>query len=137
MSAETLFLVANAAVLPAWLLLMAAPRWEWTARLCGRVWPGLLAVFYIALIVAGDGQGSFLSLDGVRRFFETPLFLLAGWVHYLAFDLFVGTWEVEDAQRLGIAHGFVVPCLAVTLLFGPIGFLSYLGVRRLAGRTTA
>lgn len=130
MNTEALFLAANAAVLPAWLLLMAVPRWRWTGPFCGRVMPALLAVFYIVLIAAGDGQGSFLSLAGVRRFFDTPLFLLAGWVHYLAFDLFVGAWEVEDARRRGLAHGVVVPCLILTLLFGPAGFLLYLGMRR-------
>lgn len=131
MGAESLFTALNGAVVPAWLLLMAAPRWRWTPVLAGRVMPALLAAAYVALIAAGDGEGSFFSLAGVRRFFDTPLFLLAGWVHYLAFDLFVGAWQVEDARGRGVPHRFVVPCLIVTLFFGPIGFLLYLGARRL------
>lgn len=55
--------------------------------------------------------------------------LLAGWVHYLAFDLFIGSWEVRDAQRHGLSHLLVVPCLALTFLFGPVGLLLYLGLR--------
>jgi ABA4-like protein len=133
MSADTLFVAVNAAVLPAWLLLLVAPRWPGTARVAGGVAPALLAVVYIVLIVTGHGQGDFLSLEGVRRLFEAPMFLLAGWVHYLAFDVFVGTWEVQDAHRRGVPHGLVVPCLLLTLMFGPAGLLLYFGVRRFTG----
>jgi hypothetical protein len=63
--------------------------------------------------------------------------LLAGWIHYLAFDLFVGSWEVRDAQRVGIHHLFVVPCLVLTVLFGPIGLLLYLLLRAALRRRLA
>ena len=62
----------------------------------------------------------------------TVVSLLAGWVHYLVFDLFVGSWEVSDARRLGIPHLFVVPCLILTFLLGPCGLLLYLAVRSFA-----
>jgi hypothetical protein len=67
--------------------------------------------------------------------FQNRAMLLAGWVHYLAFDLFVGSWEVRDAQRIGIAHYLVVPCLVLTFLFGPAGWLLYLLIRNVALRT--
>src|SRR4051812_21348401 len=54
--------------------------------------------------------------------------LLAGWTHYLAFDLFVGRWEVRDAQRRGIPHLLITPALVLTFLLGPAGFLFYLPV---------
>jgi hypothetical protein len=57
--------------------------------------------------------------------------LLAGWTHYLAFDLFIGGWEVRDAQRRGISHLLVVPALILTFLVGPAGLLLYLAIRRL------
>ncbi|HEU6452531.1 MAG TPA: ABA4-like family protein, partial [Gemmatimonadaceae bacterium] len=66
--------------------------------------------------------------------FENPWALLAGWVHYLAFDLFVGGWEVRDAQRRGIPHLLVVPALVLTFLFGPGGLLLYLAIRSLVRR---
>jgi hypothetical protein len=86
---------------------------------------------YVVLIVArwGSAEGGFGSLADVRRLFEDPYLLLAGWVHYLAFDLFLGSWEVRDAQRHGVAHLLVVPCLVLTFLFGPAGLLSYLTIR--------
>ena len=132
MTAETLFSLASAAVLPGWALLVLVPRWKWTARLVGPVLiPALLSLLYLYLLAARCAilAGGFGSLATVRRLFDDPAVLLAGWVHYLAFDLFIGSWEVRDAQRLALPHLLVVPCLLLTLLFGPVGFLSYLVVR--------
>ena len=44
-------------------------------------------------------EGGFGSLADVATLFGKPELLLAGWIHYLAFDLFIGAWEVRDAQR--------------------------------------
>jgi hypothetical protein len=134
---EALFSLASTLVLPGWLLLLLAPRWRFTARLvCAVVVPGLLALLYVALIAArwAGAEGGFSSLEDVRRLFADPYLLLAGWVHYLAFDLFVGAWEVRDAQRLGIPHLLVVPCLVLTFLFGPAGLLLYGIVRAVRTR---
>ena len=131
---EALFSLASAVVLPGWLLLAFLPRWRHTARLvCAVVIPGLLAVLYAALIAArwGGAEGGFSSLADVQKLFADPWLLLAGWVHYLVFDLFLGAWEVRDAQRLRIPHLLVVPCLVLTFLFGPVGLLLY-GIVRAA-----
>jgi hypothetical protein len=130
--ADAIFRVANLFVVPGWLLLVFAPRWRWSARLVGPVLiPTILALAYVALVVArfGRGEGGFGSLDGVAALFADRWVLLAGWIHYLAFDLVVGSWEVRDAGRLGIPHVLVVPCLVVTFAFGPAGLLVYLAVR--------
>jgi len=72
--------------------------------------------------VADDG-----SLQAVTTLFTVPELLLAGWIHFLAFDLFVGAWEVRDAQREGVHHLLVIPCLALTFMAGPAGLaLSWL-----------
>jgi len=136
-SPEAVFSMASAAVLPGWLLLVLAPRWRWTARLVSAVLiPGLLAVLYAAIIAArwGGAEGGFSSLADVQKLFVDPWILLAGWVHYLVFDLFIGAWEVRDAQRLGIPHLLVVPCLVLTFLFGPVGLLLYGIVRAVRTR---
>lgn len=132
MTAEALFSLASAAVLPGWALLVLVPRWKWTARLVGPVLiPAFLSLLYLYLLAARWAilAGGFGSLATVRRLFDDPAVLLAGWVHYLAFDLFIGSWEARDAQRLALPHLLVVPCLLLTLLFGPVGFLSYLVLR--------
>lgn len=80
-------------------------------------------------------EGSFSSLEGVMTFFQDPWLATAGWIHYLAFDLFVGAWELRDAQRRGINHLLVVPCLVITFLAGPAGLLLYFIVRGVSKRT--
>ena len=66
-------------------------------------------------------EGGFSSLDDVALLFSNPWMLLAGWIHYLAFDLLVGTWEARDSRDRGIPHLLLVPCLILTFLFGPPG----------------
>lgn len=138
-SADTLFAVVNPLPLPCWLLLIVAPRWRYTVPVARGVVVPLLAVGYAALLIWGlsTGQGNggdFSSLAGVMRLFTDPYGVLAGWVHYLAFDLFVGAWIVEDALSRGVpAWARIVP-LPLTLMFGPAGLLLYLVLRRVSTR---
>ena len=74
-------------------------------------------------------RGSFASLAGVISLFKSPRVVLAGWIHYLAFDLMVGLFIVTDAVRQGIGHGWLLPVLLLTLMFGPAGLLMYLAMR--------
>lgn len=129
---ERFFSLASILVVPGWLLLAFAPRWRWSARLVGPViLPMILSALYVSAIALHlpHIQGGFGSLADVRLLFSEDWILLAGWIHYLAFDLFVGSWEVRDAQRLGIPHMMVVPCLILTFLVGPLGFLCYMLIR--------
>ena len=139
MPLETLFRAASYAVIPFWLLLIAAPRWRWTYRLVHAPLVLLvLAPLYAALLFAygpAPEDMNFMSLFGVMVGFSAPNIVLAGWIHYLIFDLFVGAWESRDAQRRGIHHGWVVPCLIGTLVLGPLGLLGYVLVRFFATRT--
>ena len=131
MGAESLFGWCGRLVLPGWLLLVVLPRWRGTQWIAGLTIPVLLGAVYLGLILGHfpGAEGGFGSLAEVARLFQSEWLLLAGWVHYLAFDLFIGGWEVRDARRLGIHHLLVVPCLALTFMFGPVGLLLYFGLR--------
>src|SRR4051794_1498074 len=136
MSPETLFGACNKLALLAWLVLIFAGRRRWASGLVTAVFvPAVLALVYSVLIPLHwrDGDGNFNTLSGVAALFANRWLLLAGWLHYLAFDLFVGSWEVRDAMRNRIPHWAVIPCLVLTFLFGPAGLLSYF-VLRLAMR---
>ncbi len=136
MTPERLFSLCNSLALAGWLILVFAGRLRWAARLVtGAIVPLLIAILYTYLIVAhwGETAGGFGTLDGVASLFSNKWLLLAGWIHYLAFDLFIGSWETRDAQALGISHFLVIPCLALTFMFGPAGLLVYFIGR--AGRT--
>jgi hypothetical protein len=136
MSAAQVFSIATAVALLAWVLLAALPRQRWVSLAVSRVAPAAFAIVYIAAIAANwsASRGSFSTLEGVAALFGNPWLLLAGWMHYLAFDLLVGHWEVRDARERRIPHLAVLPCLAVTFLFGPAGWLMYLGVRAIYPR---
>ena len=138
MSPDLLFKIANLAVLPAWLLIAIAPRWVWTERLVFHAWvPIALAVAYVFAFASAmpfpDGAG-FDSVSGVSAFFQIPYVAVAGWIHYLAFDLFVGCWEVRDARRNSIPHLAILPALFLTLYLGPVGLGLYLLLRAVLRR---
>ena len=128
MKAEQVFSAANLIAIIGWIMLAVAPRWKYTGKivLSGAL-PILLAIAYLILIVIffGQGDGDFGTLPGVMKLFTNEWTVVAAWIHYLAFDLFVGIWEVKDSQKRGISHWFVVPCLFLTLMLGPIGLLLY------------
>jgi hypothetical protein len=128
---ERLFSIAGMVVLPCWVLLAVAPRWRWSQRLATFVAPLLIACLYVWLLVAHappKGAG-FQTLAQVMVLFSSPYAVLAGWVHYLAFDLFTGAWEAREAARLGISRWIVLPCLVLTFLFGPLGLALFLLVK--------
>lgn len=132
MPLETAFSLAGAVATVGWVSLVFLPRWSFGSRLLTPiVIPALLAIGYGVLLLPRIfvADGDFGSLAGVRALFEVPELLLAGWVHYLAFDLFIGSWEVRDAQRVGVPHLLVVPCLVATFLAGPLGLALYFVLR--------
>jgi hypothetical protein len=116
MPLETLFSIANLAVLPGWLLVAIAPGWRWSQR-------------YVWLLANNWGPGGFSSLEQVALLFSNRALLLAGWIHYLIFDLFTGSWESRDALAHGIPRWVVTPCLVLTFLLGPVGLAVYLLAR--------
>ena len=132
MDPEVLFSFCNLTAMAGWLLLIFAPGWKVTRRLVlSGLFPLAFAVIYMVIIIwkMPGSEGGFGSLVEVSQLFQNPYLLLVGWIHYLAFDLFVGSWEVADARKRGIRHGLVIPCLLLTFFLGPIGFLSYMLMR--------
>lgn len=128
---ESLFSMSGSLALAGWIALAAVPLRFRIARPVALAVALVLTALYIALILSywSSGTGDFQSLAGVARLFEHPGLLLAGWIHYLAFDLLVGTWEREEARRIGLTQWVLVPCLVLTFLFGPLGWAAFLACR--------
>ena len=132
-----LFTAGNALAVLGWLALVVFPgRPVVVDRLVGLGIPALLGLAYAGLMAAffADAEGGFSSIAAVRALFQSDALLVAGWLHYLAFDLFVGAWQVRTARAEGLAHLLVVPCLVLTFLFGPVGLLAFLALRAAYGR---
>lgn len=132
MPPETLFQLANPLALLGWAALVASPLAPRLAQaVAAAAIPLLLALAYSGLVLAfwWQAPGGFGSLTAVQVLFTDPQIALAGWLHYLAFDLFLGAWTVRTARSEGIAHWLVIPCLILTFLFGPAGFLTFAVLR--------
>jgi len=128
MNAALVFSICNMLVLPQWLLMILAPKWKWTQKLVSyRIIPFLLAILYAIYIFSAfpAEEGGFGSLSEVMKLFTVEEAVLAGWIHYLVFDLLVGSWILQSAQRKGIHHGLIIPCLIFSFMLGPVGFLLY------------
>ena len=128
MTPDQLFQTANPLALMGWLALLASPLAPRAAQaVSAAAIPLLLSLAYTGLVLAfwWEAPGGFGSLPEVQALFTHPHIALAGWLHYLAFDLFLGAWEVRTARTEGIAHWAVIPCLILTFLFGPAGLLAF------------
>ncbi len=136
MNLDALFNLGNLLVMPFWLIMIALPRWAWARRVMAS--PLIVvppALIYAALVLpqvgsllpllAGPNLGSIATLLG------TPLGSTVGWMHFLAFDLFVGRWAYLDAIDRRISSLLMAPILFLTLMLGPVGLLLYLLIRRL------
>lgn len=134
MEPSSLFSIANTTALLTWIALVVGQRRPWVTDRVVPLVAGLLAAGYAILIATHfwSAPGGFSSLAAVASLFSSHWLLLAGWVHYLAFDLLVGRWEAVDARTRGVSPWLVAPCLALTFMFGPAGWLLYCGVRRSA-----
>lgn len=136
MSAEQVFSLCSAIAMAGWALLIFAPRSRRASLLAGRVIPLILSGVYVLVLAPNwaRAEGGFGSLAEVAALFGDPWLLLAGWIHYLAFDLFIGAWEAGDAAARNISHWLVIPCLLATFLFGPVGLLTYFALRSTAAK---
>lgn len=132
MNPSIIFKIANGITVLSWFVLILSPNQTKVIRLLRVFVSGLVlggVYIFSILIGSGEAEGNFSSLESVRSLFANDYFLLAGWIHYLAFDLFLGTWEVEDGLKVGINRWVLVPVLALTFYFGPAGFVLYLILR--------
>ncbi len=137
MSDPQLFKLLSAVPLVGWAALLMAPWGRDLMVAVARVVAVALAVGYAAMLAAalsrpGAAAPDFNSLAFLAHAFSDPHVMLIGWTHYLAFDLWVGAWEVEEAGRSGVRHWAVVPSLVLTFLAGPVGLLLFLGMRAVA-----
>ncbi len=132
MSAQ-LFHLVNLIATAAWILLISFPRWRYTTIgiLNGIIM--MLCILYLGLLIYWFSigcKGGFDSLETVMLLFKDPKAVLAGWIHYLAFDLFVGLWITQDAIKIGLNRWLLIPVQILTFMFGPVGFGMYWFIRR-------
>ncbi len=130
MTADQLFQIANPVALLGWLVLIAGIIFKkpmWRDIVAGQVVPTALAFIYTCLIVFfwAKAEGGFDTLPNVQKLFTYAWAALAGWVHYLAFDLFVGAHISKRVMEEGLPRLLLIILLPLTFMFGPIGYLGF------------
>lgn len=126
MTPAQLFDLANMVALPGWAILIFAPRrWPWLNLLPAVVIPLLLSVLYTGLVLRyfAEAGGGYSTLAAVKTLFLSDEILLAGWAHYLAFDLMIGALMAVRLDKLGASRLVQAPVLISVFLFGPVGVL--------------
>lgn len=137
MTSATLFSLSNSIALLLWLTIIIGHRFSPLIMWIQRLGPLLFGLLYLTIIVKTWGQmslDSFGTIDSVRELFNSDDLLLAGWLHYLAFDLFLGCWQIQTARQHGIPFLLIIPALLLTFLFGPVGYLTFLTTQFLHSR---
>ena len=130
---DQLFGWAGQSAMVGWLILLLLPR-RWSLLLAI---PRYIIPFGLSLLYAGLAMAHFFTVDGggygslaeVRVLLSRDEMLLAGWVHYLAFDLFIGGWIAVNADRIGLNRFVQAPILIATFMFGPVGLALFLAIR--------
>jgi hypothetical protein len=136
---ETAFLLSNLVIMPFWLLMIVLPRWRWTQRIIQSpliVLPP--AILYVVLVLPRLSellpQLASPALNSIAALLGTPTGATIGWIHFLAFDLFVGRWAYLASRESGISAWLMAPVLFLILMFGPLGFVVYLAIQMLHAR---
>ena len=132
---ETIFRLSGLVVLPFWALMIFLPHWRVTRKLMSSpLVSAVPALFYAALVIPRFPEVwqavSSPELQGIAGLLGSPVGALIGWLHFLAFDLFVGRWIYLEGLERGSSAWVLSPVLFLTLMLGPCGFLLYLIVRR-------
>ena len=138
MSLDTIFWGCQTLAIIGWLALAISPVNRVYCIGFARGVALVLAVAYLAQLFVTTQSvegGNFNSLGGITKLFSLPSNVMLGWTHYLVFDLFIGSWETEDAAKRGVPHWLLLPCLFLTLMFGPLGLLLYFIIRTIRART--
>lgn len=126
MTADDLFGVGGQLAVLGWAALILGPRrFVWFNRIPALILPGLLSLLYALLVLTRmvEADGGFGSLAEVRMLFSNDWALLAGWVHYLAFDLMIGSVVAARMDRVAISRLVQAPILLLVFLLGPLGAL--------------
>jgi hypothetical protein len=132
MSFEQLFSSASTLAMLGWFIIVFLPRgWKWLTPIASMLIPIILSVLYSFLIARYffSAEGGFDTLANVQQLFTYPAVALAGWVHYLAFDLFVGGVIAKQADEIGLSRLIQAPILLLTFMFGPFGYLLFIHIK--------
>ena len=136
---ETIFNIFNSGILLFWMLILFFPKQSITQKVIAYPWVPLVIAFgyiYFMGMTSGTFSADFTSLNGLTKMFQNanPQGVAAGWLHYLAFDFWVGCWMLKNSQEKGVKHLWMLLPMLFTFMLGPVGIIIYTLVLLLQGK---
>ena len=136
---ETIFNIFNSGILLFWMLILFFPKQSITQKVIAYPWIPLVIAFgyiYFMGMTSGTFSADFTSLNGLTKMFQNanPQGVAAGWLHYLAFDFWVGCWMLKNSQEKGVKHLWMLVPMLFTFMLGPVGIIIYTLVLLLQGK---
>ena len=135
---ENIYLWANFGVLPFWLMLIFIPNSRFTQFFVNSIiLPLILSAAYVYAIYQAilfeepifDFFKLYLNLDNLYTIFATESFLLIFWLHFLALNLFLGSWVSRDGVKYNISRSLLFIPLILIYFAGPLGLVMYWIIR--------
>jgi hypothetical protein len=139
---KIIFDISGLFVLPFWLLMIVAPKWHVTMRILSSPWIVIgPVIIYLVLVVPQIASvlPAVMSpeLSQIAALLGTEQGATIAWMHFLAFDLFVGRWAYLESRERKISPWLMAPVLFFILMLGPLGFLMFLFLRSISKKKVA
>ena len=131
---ENIYIWSNLGVIPLWLMLIFIPNSRIAQILINSVIiPLVLSVAYVYVVYQGilldesfvDIFKLYISLDSLYTIFAAENFLLVFWLHFLALNLFIGSWVSRDAFKYNMTKKITSVPLVLIYFSGPLGLVIY------------
>ena len=135
---ENIYLYINLGIIPFWIMLLLIPNSRITQIFVNSViLPLILSVAYIYIIYQiilleepiSDIFKLYLGLDSLYTAFATESFLLIFWLHFLALNLFLGSWVSRDGIKYNMSRSLIFIPLILIYFTGPPGLVLYWTLR--------
>ena len=135
---EMVYLWLNIGVIPFWLVLIFFPNSKLGSIFVSSIFPiFILSGTYIFVIYKSflgsydfvENFNLYLGINNLSDLFSNKEFLIIFWVHFLAINLFCGSWISRDGSRLAISKYLTFFPLIVTYFIGPLGIFIYWIIR--------
>ena len=135
---ENIYLWSNLGILPFWLMIIIVPNSKFTQFFINSIiLPLILSsayvyVFYQAFIleeISADVLKIYFNLDNLYTILANESFLLIFWLHFIALNLFLGSWMSRDGVKYNIGRAMVSIPLIFVYFTGPLGLVLYWFIR--------
>ena len=137
-SIEMIYMWLNLGVLPFWFMLLFFPQTKICRIFVTSVFPLIILAaidLYLIFEISKSGFNFFdvfnlyLSIDELLNLFSDKNYTILFWIHFLAINLFCGSWIVKDYQKISMPKSLVFIPIVLTYFIGPIGLVIYWFVR--------